>query len=109
MKIIQLILIIGTIFSLGLYLRFFRSVLRDRLIAVVLFCTAIICIVVPDATTSIANLIGVGRGTDLIVYISVITALFLFLLLYSRLQKIERAHTELIRHLAISNPTAPKN
>jgi|SRR3989344_1926662 len=103
MTIIQLLLLLGIISSLLLYLKFFRSVLKDRLIAFTLFIVAIIAILFPDITTVIANLLGVGRGADLLIYILSTGSVFAFILIGTRLLNIERNITELVRHIAIIN------
>jgi hypothetical protein len=107
MTIIQLLLLLGIIASLLLYLKFFRSVLRDRLIALMLFIVAITAILFPDLTTVIANLLGVGRGTDLLIYILATGSIFAFILIGTRLLNIENKITELVRHIAIINAEQP--
>ncbi len=62
----------------------------------------------PDATTRIANMVGVGRGTDLILYLCVIAFFFTHALLYFKIRKMENAQTELVRQLAISNAKTPQ-
>ena len=54
-----------------------RSALR-RLFVLFFFGAGILFILDPDLSTRIANLVGIGRGADLIFYVS---TLFLFFLL----------------------------
>jgi hypothetical protein len=49
----------------------------------------------------LAKLMGIGRGTDLILYFLVITYLISFFYVYKKLLEIESAITEIVRHLAI--------
>jgi hypothetical protein len=79
----------------------FRSRFIYRLLAVFFFVTATTFVIVPDATTVIARRLGVGRGTDLILYIAVLAGIHAFLLLYVRTRALERKITEQIRAIAM--------
>ncbi len=79
----------------------FRARLIYRLLAVVLFLVATVFIFSPDLTTVIARSLGVGRGADLLLYVSLIAGVHIALLLYRRTRELERRMTELIRAAAI--------
>ncbi len=101
MKGIQLVLLTGVAF-IGLYL---LVRLKKRLLDIILLFTLIACAVVfiiwPDLTTSIAKLLGVGRGVDLIFYISILTFWFVTLKLYARIRRLEQTFTDIIRSDAL--------
>jgi hypothetical protein len=103
MNVIQLLLLSGMAISLLLYLRFFRTVLRDRLIAILIFAVAITAILFPELTTVIANSLGVGRGADLLIYILTAGSIFAFVLIGTKLSAMEENITRLVRHIAICN------
>lgn len=106
MTLIQIILL--SLFAfLALYLIYFRSRLRDRLIAVLFFLIAVAAVLFPDATTVIAQSVGVGRGTDLLVYLSIVAGIFAVLLLYGKISRCERLQTELVRELALRDASIP--
>ena len=111
MKLIQLILIAGFLAALMTYLRFLRSSLRDRLIAVVFFGAAVIAIAVPDLTQRAADMVGVGRGADLTFYLFALAFIFFAVLIYSKVTRLTRALTEVVRRIAIVEaqgaPAAP--
>ncbi len=109
MNLIQIFLILVAVVSLVVYLGYFRSVLRDRLIAFGIFASVVSAILFPDFTTTVANAVGVGRGTDLILYLLVVGSVFAVVMLASRLMRIEDTLTELVRQLAISNAKRPEN
>lgn len=72
-----------------------------KLVLVLLVVMMIVAILMPDLVTVVANMVGVGRGTDLLVY--VIFAVFLFYVLsqYVRAQD-ERDRTfRLARQVAL--------
>ncbi|MFM2420440.1 MAG: hypothetical protein RL385_5163 [Pseudomonadota bacterium] len=61
----------------------------------------------PEATTSVAQLVGVGRGTDLMLYVWVLASLMLILVLHLKLVALGRRFTELARAIAIAGATPP--
>ena len=107
MNLIQILLIIVAAATLIIYLGYFRSVLRDRLIAFGLFASVATAVLFPEYTTTIANAVGVGRGTDLILYLLVVGSVFAVVMMTSRLMSIENTLTELVRQLAIMNADRP--
>ena len=57
----------------------------------------------PDASNTLADFIGVGRGSDALVYLSVLALFYGFYRVYIKIEKIERNLTKLVRHEAIKN------
>lgn len=101
MTLIQIFLITLCVALLLLYFSRFRSLLLDRVAAVLLCGGAIIMVIAPELSTRIANFVGVGRGVDLVMYLSITAGTFIFLLAWSKLNTIQRVQTEIIRELAI--------
>lgn len=106
---IQVILLTGIVF-IGLY---FIVRWRNRLIDILLltgmiFCAAVL-IVWPDTTNLIAKKLGVGRGADLIFYISILIFWFVVLKLYARIKSLEREFTAFIRENALKNAKEPSD
>ena len=79
------------------------SVVR-RLAAAVLFGGGIICILNPDLTSRIAHLVGVGRGTDLVLYLTTLFLCFVSFTLHLRLRRLDERCNDLVRELAIRFP-----
>ena len=107
MNLFQILLILVALAFLVVYLGYFRSVLRDRLIAFGIFASVILAVLFPEFTTTVANAVGVGRGTDLILYLLVVGSVFAVVMLATRLMSIENTLTELVRQLAILNADRP--
>ncbi|MFW0837812.1 MAG: DUF2304 domain-containing protein [Candidatus Komeilibacteria bacterium] len=55
----------------------------------------------PDATTYIANYLGIGRGADLVVYLAIIALFYWQFRLYLGQQKIAGQITQLVRREAL--------
>lgn len=108
MSLIQLVLLLCCATAFLLYLKYFRSVGRDRILAFLLLACAVVATLFPDATTTIANWVGVGRGVDLVFYIFAITTVFIAIQFYSKLARIEHSQTQVIRELAIQNARPAK-
>ena len=107
MSLIQIALVLGSILLLWLYSAFLRSTLRDRVLAILLFVTAVVAILVPDLTTRVANVLGVGRGTDLLFYLFVLGAVFAFIVVNARILRLEDHITQLVRELGLSRARKP--
>jgi hypothetical protein len=107
MKIVQPLLIIALVAIFILYLAYFRTHLLDRLIALTIFVAGFLAILFPDSTGQIAQFVGVGRGVDLCLYIFSLATMFSLVLLYSKIARLERLNTQLVRCLAIQNAAQP--
>lgn len=57
----------------------------------------------PDLSTKIANLVGIGRGVDLILYVGMLALGILGLSLQLKFRRIEERQEAIIRHLSITN------
>jgi hypothetical protein len=103
MKSIQIVLIaLSTLAAITGSIAF-RSKLAYRLLAVFFFFVAVGFVIFPDSTSEIAQSLGVGRGTDLLLYLIIFAGVHSCLLLYMRTRRMERKFTELVRGLAIKN------
>jgi small membrane protein len=98
---IQFILIIGFLFTGLFYFVRLRNRIADVLLLFILVTAAVLFILFPDWTSVLAKKLGVGRGTDLVLYIGIVLFYFVILKLYARMRKLEQQITELIRKQAI--------
>jgi small membrane protein len=60
-----------------------------------------LAIIFPDMTQRAADLVGVGRGTDLVTYLSIVAVMFVLLHYYTKFVELQRQLTEITRELAI--------
>lgn len=101
--IAQLVLTIGLsaclfyVFSLGRSL----PLIRLSLFAVVL--TGYLFVWIPELTNSLASLMGIGRGADLIMYLWIIVSLFLIIRLHIRIREQSELITKIARGYALSD------
>jgi hypothetical protein len=92
-------------FSLNLIVS--RSVLSGYFL-LLLSAGSLVLIVYPELATVVANLLGVGRGTDLLVYLLFIVVVFVLVGNLVRSRNLDRLVTTLARKIALSEPLAPK-
>lgn len=78
-----------------------------RLLLMVFVLTAASSVFAPDLWTSAAHLVGVGRGTDLLLYLLVLVFLAFVASTYRRFRHLEDQNTELARTIAIMQARVP--
>jgi hypothetical protein len=79
-----------------------RHLALRRLAAAVLAVGAALAVVFPDLVTRVAHLVGVGRGTDLVLYLFVIVSTFVWLGMYRRILELETRLARLVRAQALA-------
>jgi hypothetical protein len=112
MTAIQIFAMIFFVFSLS------RTILRARdgslrlrgmLMWVVIWLGLAAIVLYPPLSTRLASLLGIGRGSDLIVYTAVAVLFYLVFRLYVAIEHIEREITALVRQDALDKaPTVQK-
>ena len=78
------------------------SLLVRRAIALLAIAVGAVAVLVPDVVTQVAHAVGVGRGTDLVVYLLCVTFLFTTIGLHMRLAAIHDKYVELARQVALN-------
>ena len=77
-----------------------NSALR-RLAGATLLALAAFSVLFPAQLTFVAELIGVGRGADLVLYLLAVASLFVWLSLYRRIHDLEDRVRTLTREIAL--------
>lgn len=104
MTILQFVLLVFLIFALS------RVILRFRggqitgpvfLFWIVVFLLAFFGISFPEETTKLARWLGIGRGVDLIIYVSIAVLFYLVFRAYVLMEDQRHELTELIRKMAL--------
>ncbi|HUP45464.1 MAG TPA: DUF2304 domain-containing protein [Thermoanaerobaculia bacterium] len=68
---------------------------------------AAVFIAFPDLSSIIANALGIGRGADLVLYLSILFMLGGFFGVYLRFRRLDEQLTRIVRHLAIRDAGEP--
>jgi hypothetical protein len=66
-----------------------------------LWIAGAVVVMLPDVANLFANLVGVGRGADAILYLSVLLIVYLMFRVFLRLDRMERDLTKLVRRIAL--------
>ena len=60
-------------------------------------------VIAPNSTAYFAKILGVGRGADLVVYVSLVAIFFIIFRLMIKVEKQNKEITLLVRQLALKN------
>jgi hypothetical protein len=93
-----LILFIGIYFIIRLKRRVFDLVMLSSFVLL-----AIALVLSPGITNAVARRLNVGRGADLIFYLSIITFWYVSLKLYLRVRNLEKLFTDIVRKQALTD------
>ena len=74
-----------------------------------LWVVAIAVALVPNLANMVANLVGIGRGADVIVYSAIVILTYTVYRLMVAQQKLSAEMTSLVRAVAIDNAKKPEN
>jgi small membrane protein len=110
MKIVQLLLIVVVVFVAVRLLRDrgARTQAVRRLGLMLFAALAVWSILFPSVWNQIARLVGVGRGTDMVMYALVVAFLSFTLTTYVRFRDLEARYTKLARRLALDEAGPPQ-
>lgn len=67
----------------------------------IVFTAAILALVFPRELSVLANALGIGRGVDLLVYISIVVLFYLVFRIYVLLESLRHEITKLVREIAL--------
>lgn len=66
-----------------------------------IFLAAALAIAIPELTAQAAGALGIGRGTDLVLYAAILAGLAGFFITHARMRRIESELTALVRQIAL--------
>jgi hypothetical protein len=68
-----------------------------------------VIVLYPGITSFFAQMVGVGRGADLVIYLSIILIFYIIFQLTVKIEKIERNITKIVRTVAINQESKTKD
>ncbi len=104
MEPIQIIVIIISIFAISRVLLQVRKnvvAIDSALFWVVIWLIVISIVIYPNTINNLADIVGVGRGVDVIIYLSIIFLFYMIYRMYVRMENLEREITKLVREIAL--------
>jgi hypothetical protein len=106
MSLIQIVLLILIILAiLYFWLRYkTRSIgLKPFLMMLVFWLVAGVLVVLPESTSRLADILGVGRGVDVVFYFSLLLIFYLIFKIFVRIEKIEQNITKIVSKIALED------
>lgn len=105
MTLVQVLLTAAVVLIIVIALRSrrsYRTRAAKKLAFLLLALVSIVAILFPSLVQTVASFVGVGRGSDLVLYASVLLLLYTSLDFYLRFQDIDAQVTSLTRALALA-------
>ncbi|MFH1111909.1 MAG: DUF2304 domain-containing protein [Patescibacteria group bacterium] len=104
MSAIQIIILLFVLIMWWrLYLKFKANELslREFLEWFIFWLVVSVLTLVPDTSSYLASVLGVGRGADLVVYFALLIIFYLMFRIFMKLERNERRLTKIVSELAI--------
>lgn len=104
MSIFQILLIAAVVIAASLAVKFLpgeRSLALKRIFAILFVVVAALAILFPSALTVVANFFGIGRGTDLLLYVFIVMVLVFAVATVRAKARSDARVTELARAVAL--------
>jgi hypothetical protein len=100
--LVTLLLLIG-----GIYVTSLSSRLVSRLAVLGLLGAGVLFVINPELTTRLAHSVGVGRGTDLLLYLFCLASTTVFLTFYKKNRTVEEKLTGVARQVVLLGAHGP--
>lgn len=100
-KILLLTFIAFAVFRL--WKRHHENVISARwlILWMIFWIVAASIVVLPEVTQRLAQIVGVGRGSDLTIYVALLSAYYILFRIMVRIEKMERDISKIVEELAI--------
>ncbi|MBB6403934.1 DUF2304 domain-containing protein [Arthrobacter sp. AZCC_0090] len=110
--IVQIALVLAVIFVSVALMRGgsnARHLAIRRMLLIVFAVVAVLSIFFPGMLSTVATFFGVGRGTDLVLYGTIVSVLVFMSTTYQRFRHMETSMTRLARRIAIDEVPRPED
>lgn len=104
MILIQYLLLLFFLVAIALLLiRFQKKEIRlaNMIFWLLFWLIAIAIVIFPDSTFYFSKIVGIGRGADLVVYLSLAVLFYLVFRVFLRIEKMEMNLTKVVRKKAL--------
>lgn len=112
MKPIQLLLITFIVFALAKVIQKYiqRGIgIRELFFWAIVWSGTVFIVILPDSTSVIAEILGIGRGADLVIYISLVLLFYLIFRVNLTLDRFNQEITEVVRMAALEQLARTKD
>jgi hypothetical protein len=99
--IIRILLLAGLV-SIGWFVFLRRNKMPFHIVTVFgLLLAGAVAVIAPETADNLAHFVGVGRGADFVMYVSIVAILFVLVHYYTKFVELQRNMTQLAREMAI--------
>ncbi len=106
MLVIQIILVVFIVFAVSravLKLREKKLTMKWFLVWLFFWAAVTVVILRPNVASRLASLVGVTRGVDLLVYLSILALFYIAFRILVKIEHIEQEITKVVREIALRN------
>ncbi|OGZ32156.1 MAG: hypothetical protein A2V69_00065 [Candidatus Portnoybacteria bacterium RBG_13_40_8] len=111
MEIIQILIVVFALFALSRAVLRFKDnklTINEMIFWALIWAGIILVSFLPGITILLSGLLGIGRGIDLVIYISIIVLFYLIFRLYVKIEGMEKEVTFVVRKLALNSKEKKK-
>ena len=111
MEIIQFLIVIFALFALSRAVLRFKDnklTINELVFWILVWIGVIIVSFLPSITGLLSSFLGIGRGIDVMVYVSIIVLFYLIFRLYVKAESLEKELTFVVRKLSLDNEKKKK-
>lgn len=104
--LIKIFILIFILFVLSrIYARYRKKDINGREFGLwlVFWCVIGVAAIMPQKTDILAKFVGVERGSDLLIYISVLVLFYAVFRILVKLERVDREITDVVRHIAVKD------
>jgi small membrane protein len=102
--LLQIIITVFALFALSRsFLRFRKGSesILEFIIWIFIWSSVVLVVFFPEITQIPAKILGIGRGMDVLVYLSIVALFYSIYRIYAKIEKIEQDITSLVRNDAL--------
>lgn len=106
MLIIQFVILLFILFAISRTVLKFkeRKIKLSWFIFWILFWLAVaVAVLLPDTTSFFARFVGITRGADLVIYVSIIVLFYLVFKILVKIESLEQEITKLVRKISLKD------
>ncbi|MCX6740118.1 MAG: DUF2304 family protein [Candidatus Parcubacteria bacterium] len=102
-KIILILFILFAVIKVAMRYKDKNISLQELILWTIFWFAVAFLVLFPDVTSYAANMVGVGRGVDLVIYISILILFYLMFRALVKLDKVEKDVTKVVRKEALED------
>jgi small membrane protein len=99
----QIIFILLQLFILYSFFKRFNKPAIGKVVIVLILLSGIFFAFFPEKSNTLAHLMGIGRGADLIIYLAILGFAYVILLLYSKIKALEYQVVTILRKQSLDD------